>query len=313
MGADEGSRKVSLKKDYYIQTTEVTQGQWKSIMGYNPSGFRNCGDDCPVEQISWHDAQKFINKLNLKEIGNHYRLPTEAEWEYAARAGTNTPYSYGKCISSDQANYEGDNPNKGCPHVLYRGSTIPVGKLEPNKYGLFDMYGNVFEWCQDWYADYPSGDLVNPTGPLTGKEKIRRGGYWNPSATTYDSATRNSVSPDESNDSTGFRLVMKKKGGTQLHNPLFPRYCNSRLVPAPKRAGSRAVHIMKNDLSAVAVPIPVPSFPGSGHTSVSRQHPIPPFLCSNNLPRNDFPIWLFLQMPKMLKYSHQALAFQRPQ
>ncbi len=155
-GENEDLHNVILTNGFYLQTTEVTQEQWKKIMGNNPSRFQRCGDNCPVEGVSWNDAKEFINKLNELEGTNSYRLPTEAEWEYACRAGSVDRYYFGKDSSRirEYAWYR-DNSNR---------STQPVAKRMPNKFGLYDMLGNVFEWCEDWYGDYPSGTEKNPTG-----------------------------------------------------------------------------------------------------------------------------------------------------
>ena len=164
----ETQHRVTLTRDFFMGTTEVTQGQWKAVMGNNPSHFDECGDDCPVEKVSWDDVQEFIKKLSRMD-GREYRLPTEAEWEYAARAGTTTPFTYGRCLSTDQANYDGNYPLSGCDKGEYRKRTIPVGSLDaPNAWGLHDMHGNVWEWCQDWYGNYPSGSVTDPTGPSSG-------------------------------------------------------------------------------------------------------------------------------------------------
>jgi formylglycine-generating enzyme required for sulfatase activity len=112
-----------------MQTTEVTQGQWKAVMGDNPSYFKKCGDNCPVEKVSWDEVQDFIKKLNQKEGGNKYRLPTEAEWEYACRAGTETPFAFGQCLSTDQANYNGNFPLSGCSKGENRKRTLPVASF----------------------------------------------------------------------------------------------------------------------------------------------------------------------------------------
>lgn len=162
--------KVTLTKDFYMQTTEVTQGQWKTIMGGNPSKFQKCGDNCPVENVSWYSVQEFIKKLNQKEGGNRYRLPTEAEWEYACRAGTNTLFSFG------------DNEDQFGSYAWYghnsNSQTQPVATKRPNAWGLYDMYGNVSEWCQDWDAPSLTESIVDPTGPLSGEYKISRGSIW---------------------------------------------------------------------------------------------------------------------------------------
>ena len=167
--ADESPQhEVTLTQGFYMQTTEVTQRQWKAVMGSNPSYFKNCGDDCPVENVSWDDAQEFIKKLNQKEGKSEYRLPAEAEWEYAARAGTATPFAFGKCLSTDEANYDGNSPIAGCAKGIYREKTLPAGSLKANAWGLYDMHGNVWEWCRDWYGEYPAGSVTNPEGSSTG-------------------------------------------------------------------------------------------------------------------------------------------------
>jgi len=204
---NEKQHKVTLTEGFYMQTTEVTQGQWKAIMGSNPSHFKDCGDNCPVEQVSWNDIQVFIGKLNQKE-GAGYRLPTEAEWEYAARAGTDTPFAFGKCLSTDQANYNGSLPLKGCVTGSERGKTVSVGSFSPNAWGLYDMHGNVYEWVRDyWKEDYPSGTVTDPTGHISGKERVLRGGSWNFDAQNCRSAVRNSASPGRRDRIIGLRLM----------------------------------------------------------------------------------------------------------
>jgi len=207
----ETQHKVTLTQGYYMQTTEVTQGQWRSVMGdnNNPSGFKECGDRCPVEKVSWDDVQKFIKKLNQKEGVSAYRLPTEAEWEYAARAGTTTPFSLGdgKCLSTDQANYDGRYPMPGCPKGEWRGKTVPVGSFQPNGWGLYDMHGNVWEWCQDWVGKYSEGSVTNPVGLKNGSVRVVRGGSWFGDAGGCRSAGRDGFRPAGRDDGVGARLV----------------------------------------------------------------------------------------------------------
>jgi formylglycine-generating enzyme required for sulfatase activity len=176
--ADERQHWVTISKPFYMQTTEVSQGQWRAIMGNNPSHFRNCGDDCPVEQVSWSDSQEFIRKLNQKEGTDKYRLPTEAEWEYACRAGTDTPFHFGTCVSTDQANFDGNDPMPGCERGAAHHRTRMVGSFQPNAWGLYDMHGNVWEWCHDWHGEYPSDHVSDPMGPLSGTSHVLRGGSW---------------------------------------------------------------------------------------------------------------------------------------
>jgi formylglycine-generating enzyme required for sulfatase activity len=199
---------VKITKPFYLQTTEISQGHWKWVMGDNPSYFKDCGDDCPVEQVSWDDAQKFIRKLNHIEGTNKYRLPTEAEWEYACRAGTTTPFFTGECISTDQANYNGSSPGENCPKGQYRRKTVKVGSFQPNAWGLYDMHGNVREWCQDWFGDYPSDSVADPKGPGSGQYRVFRGGSWNYGARLIRSAERGYSLPGHRNDSrNGFRVT----------------------------------------------------------------------------------------------------------
>ncbi|MCP4108120.1 MAG: SUMF1/EgtB/PvdO family nonheme iron enzyme [Desulfobacteraceae bacterium] len=202
--SDEKQHRVTLTKGFYMQTTEVTQRQWKAIMGSNLSNFKGC-EECPVENVSWNDTQEFIKKLNQKGEGV-YSLPTEAEWEYAARAGTDTPFYFGKCLSTDQVNYNGNYPLKGCPKGEYRKKTTPVASFKANLWGLYDMHGNVWEWCQDWYSNYPSTAVSDPSGPKTGSLRVNRGGSWVYNAGYCRSACRRNNSPDNRNNGLGFRL-----------------------------------------------------------------------------------------------------------
>jgi formylglycine-generating enzyme required for sulfatase activity len=166
---DETLSAVTLTQGFYMQTTQVTQAQWKAVMGNNPSGFKDCGDDCPVENVSWNDAQEFIKRLNEKE-GKPYRLPTEGEWEYACRAGSTSQFCFGddESLLSEYAWYINNSDNR----------THPVGTKKPNAWGLYDMHGNVWEWVQDWYGNYPSGSVTDPVGPERGGDRVDRGGSW---------------------------------------------------------------------------------------------------------------------------------------
>ena len=202
---DEDKVLVKLNNPFYIQTTEVTQSQWKSIMGDNPSQYKDCGDDCPVDSISWTMAQEFIKRLNQKEGVDKYRLPTEAEWEYACRAGTSTAFANGKITQTRGKDpvlekigwYAGNSGLK--PH--------PGGKLAPNSWGLYDMHGNVYEWCQDWYEYYPTEFVQDPKGPESGRYRVLRSGswYWHPYSER--SAERYYDYPDSYQYYYGFRLA----------------------------------------------------------------------------------------------------------
>ena len=166
----------------------MTQGQYYKVMEEKPSGFQNCGENCPVERVSWDDAQKFIKKLNQMEKTDKYRLPTEAEWEYACRANSKDRWSFG----DDEADLEKyawyDKNSKDERHP--EGKTHPVGKREPNAWGLYDMHGNVWEWVQDRYGDYPAGPVTDPKGPATGDYRVLRGGSYGANARELRSAER---------------------------------------------------------------------------------------------------------------------------
>ena len=200
--------------DFYIGRFEVTQKLWKQVMGNNPSYFKDC-DDCPVEQVSWNDIQTFIRKLNDLYPDRNYRLPTEAEWEYAARGGgQQVLFGNGKDVADPgEMNFDASASHKKSYSVAgtYRQKTVPVGSLNtPNALGLQDMSGNVWEWCSDWYGSYPSGTLTNPTGPSSGSFRVIRGGSWNNLTSYCRVSSRVSGSPDYRSLVWGFRLAMTK-------------------------------------------------------------------------------------------------------
>jgi len=209
---------VTLTKSYYMQTTEVTQGQWKVVMGNNPSEFSSCGNDCPVEKVSWDDAQNFIDALNAREGRSNchstpntcYAMPTEAQWEYAARGGTITAFYNGPITNTDC-----NDPNLDAI-AWYCGNadekTHPVAQKAANAFGLYDMSGNVYEWCQDRFdldnQTYPYNSVTDPVGPVSGRRRIMRGGSFYARAWQERSASR-SYDPQDSNSSIdGFRLVL---------------------------------------------------------------------------------------------------------
>ena len=198
--------------DYYIGKYEVTQGLWKKVMGNNPSNFKYCGDDCPVENVSWNDCQEFINKLN-QLTGKRFRLPTEAEWEYAARGGNKASYqtkyagsnALGEVAWNDEnsdVNYSGGYEYKG-----RKLGTHTVGTKKPNALGIYDMSGNVWEWCNDWFGDYSSGGVMNPKGASTGSDRVIRGGSWDYGGNDYRVSGRNYDYPSGSSYHDGIRLV----------------------------------------------------------------------------------------------------------
>jgi formylglycine-generating enzyme required for sulfatase activity/GH43 family beta-xylosidase len=196
---------VTLTQSFYMQSTEVTQAQWEAVMGSNPSYFKDCGT-CPVEQVSWDDVQEFIGKMNQRGEGT-YSLPTEAQWEYAARAGSTTAFYNGGITVTDNS-YDPNLDKIGWYGYNSSDKTHPVAQKTPNAWGLYDMSGNVYEWCQDWYGSYPSGAVTDPTGPSSGSEKVSRGGHWVNGAVRCRSAFReSSYHPAYGNWVTGCRLL----------------------------------------------------------------------------------------------------------
>lgn len=229
---DEKQHSVTVS-DFYIGKYEVTQKEYQEVIGENPSYFK--GEDLPVENVTWYDAINYCNLLSEKqglepvyEINgenvtwnkekNGYRLPTEAEWEYAGRAGTTTVFNTENSISADEANFYGHYPygieenyfsqeNLDTKPGVYRQTTTKVGSFSPNKWGLYDIHGNVREWCFDYYGAYDLENTNNPSGPANGTLRVNRGGSWNDYAKHMRSAYRGSFEPDQAMNNTGFRIV----------------------------------------------------------------------------------------------------------
>jgi formylglycine-generating enzyme required for sulfatase activity len=197
--ATERAHEVRIPRSFYIGTCEVTQRQWIAVMGKNPSHFHG-SVDLPVEGVNWFEVHEFIKRLNALS-GEHFRLPTEAEWEYACRAGTQTPYAFGKVLSTADANYDGRYPLPGQAKGEYRGRPMPVASLRANAWGLFDMHGNVWEWCEDEYCP----DVT--VGHCNSNLKVIRGGSWYFNADSARSALRYWHRPQDRGFSLGFRLV----------------------------------------------------------------------------------------------------------
>jgi formylglycine-generating enzyme required for sulfatase activity len=195
--------RVSISEPFYLGKFEVTQAQWVSVMENNPSWSKEPEDrNNPVDRVSWDDVQVFIARLNKQEGHNRYRLPTEAEWEYAARAGTTSAYSFGDDADSlaRYAWYMGNS----------EGKTHPVGQKEPNAWGLYDMHGNVAEWVQDWYGEeyYSNSPSADPKGPSSGSSRVWRGGSWGHGARICRSAVHDDETPDYFDGNIGFRLAL---------------------------------------------------------------------------------------------------------
>ncbi len=214
-GSDEGPHQVTVSP-FYMGKFEVTQAQWRAVanlpkmsrdLNPDPSQFK--GDNRPVEQVSWEEAVEFCERLS-KKSGKRYRLPTEAEWEYACRAGTKTPFAFGETITPEIVNYDGNYPYGKAQKGAYRERTVDVGSLGvANGFGLYDMHGNVWEWCMDWYSEnyYSQSPGVDPTGPASGSARVVRGGGWYGVAQDLRSAVRYGRTPDDRVYSLGFRLV----------------------------------------------------------------------------------------------------------
>ena len=211
---------------FFMSTHPVTQKDYQEVTGTNPSDFKV--DNYPVENVSWFDAIEYCNRRSRMEglvpaytitgsgnnrsvtwnrNANGYRLPTEAEWEYACRAGTVTPFNTGNNINTSQANYNGNYPYGDNVGGMYRELTTPVGSFPANLWYLHDMHGNVWEWCWDWYAPYYSGARTDPAGPVSGSRRALRGGSWDSTGAGLRSAFRDGTAPNRVSDSIGFRIV----------------------------------------------------------------------------------------------------------
>jgi formylglycine-generating enzyme required for sulfatase activity len=204
---NETQHHVTLTEGFYLGIHPVTQAQWQAVMGNNPSNFQ--GEKLPVETVSWEDCRKFCEKLSRMD-GKRYRLPTEAEWEYACRAGTATPFNFGDTIDTEQANYAGNYRFGQSKKRFDRQQTTPVGSFPPSGWGLFDMHGNVWEWCTDWFGAkyYKRSPRQNPQGPKHGDRRVLRGGSWGNHDWICRAAYRNTLPPGLRVVNIGFRVVL---------------------------------------------------------------------------------------------------------
>ena len=211
---NENQHEVTLTQGFRMGVHEVTQAQYEQVMGENPS--ENKGATLPVETVSYDEALAFCKKLSdlpaEKAAGRKYRLPTEAEWEYCCRAGTSTPFHFGNELNGTQANCDGNNPYGTTKKGPNLGKTSPVGSYPANAWGLYDMHGNVWEWCQDRHGDYPEGPVTDPSGPEAGSFCVLRGGSWFDVAANCRSAFRNWIAPSLRSLRFGFRLALSSSG-----------------------------------------------------------------------------------------------------
>ena len=276
--SDEVAHKVEVS-DFYIGKFEVTQKLYREVTGENPSSFK--GDDLPVENVTWLDAVRFCNKLSkrdgntlvyeISEDGksvswnreaNGYRLPTEAEWEFAARAGTTTPFYTKKAPGADDVNFYGHYPyqieqNYFNDEVLetrpgvYRGNTLKVGSFAPNPLGLYDVYGNVGEWCFDYYGDYGTSSQTDPAGKSSGTRRVHRGGGWNDFGKNLRSAYRGAMQQASKSYNVGFRLAYNAGAGVKGSfvtqeaatdkNATSPNVANATEINATKTVASKTL------------------------------------------------------------------------
>jgi uncharacterized protein (TIGR02996 family) len=221
----ETPHEVTLTRPFYLGVFPVTQGQYEAVIGNNLSSFSPGGDEkesvkgldtaeFPVEQVSWEDARTFLKKLSArreeKKAGREYRLPTEAEWEYGCRGGasSSTPFHVGASLSSTQANFNGGYPYGGAEKGPYLERPCAVGSYLPNAFGLYDICGNVWEWCADWYGNYEGGPATDPRGPSEGSYRVIRGGGWDCTARNCRSADRLRLGPEDRISDLGFRVAL---------------------------------------------------------------------------------------------------------
>jgi formylglycine-generating enzyme required for sulfatase activity len=204
--APEVQHQVTLTQGFWLADSACTQALWQAITGSNPANFKDSPQN-PVEQVSWDDCQQFLSKLNGRVSGGGFRLPSEAQWEYACRAGTTTAFSFGSTITPEQVNYDGNFPFAGAAKGLYRQKTVPVKSLPPNGWGLYEMHGNVWQWCNDWYGDFSGSAERDPAGPSSGSSRVSRGGSWDGRAGDCRSANRYGSTPDDRRNNLGFRIA----------------------------------------------------------------------------------------------------------
>ena len=203
----ETQHQVTFTQGFWLADSACTQALWKAVMGDNPAFFTK-NENNPVEQVSWDDVQNFIKKLNILIPGLGIQLPTEAQWEYACRAGTVTPFSFGETITPEQVNYDGNVPYADGKKGGCREKTVEVKSLPANSWGLYEMHGNVWEWCADWYDDFSVIPVIDPPGSDTGSSRVLRGGSWSNYGWRTRSANRGWYAPVNRDNYIGFRFVV---------------------------------------------------------------------------------------------------------
>jgi len=263
-GNDETQHGVTITKGFYLGKYEVTQAQYQAVTGANPSTWKE--PNRPVECVSWNDATEFCNRLSQR-VGKQVRLPTEAEWEYACRAGSTTRFCFGDS-DGGLGEYAWFSSNSG-------GQTHAVGGRTPNAWGLYDMHGNVWEWCSDWHGNY-GGDATDPTGPASGRARALRGGSWDNGPQNCRSANRNRNEPANRNDNNGFRVAVSLSPA-----PLRPRASIPAVARRPRRRkveGSRDRPCVGGVVRPVGQNAPGPARAGrpSGSNVLAGSSPFPP-------------------------------------
>ncbi len=203
---DETPHPVVLSAGFYLQTTEVTQSQWLAVMGSNPSFMK--GAELPVHQVSWFDARRFIERLNRLENTDRYRLPREAEWEYACRGGSGEAFPTGSSLDASSGNFDGNHAYDQRSTGIFRRKLLPVGEFESNGFGLFDMSGNVWEWCEDGYGPFPTEPAIDPQGAREADYRVIRGGSWYYDVEACRCASRHRAKPEKRSYLIGFRVLM---------------------------------------------------------------------------------------------------------
>jgi formylglycine-generating enzyme required for sulfatase activity len=207
---DELLHRVTLSRLFYIGQHEVTQAEWMRVMGSNPSHFGSC-ERCPVEQVDFYQVNDFLSRINAGTSAMRFRLPTEAEWEYACRAGTSTPFNTGAQLTTAQANIDSRYSAADVDDGAAYDKTLPVGKFPPNAWGLYDMHGNVWEWTNDWYGQYNPRQDTDPNGPEAGLKRVIRGGSWHFDPDSARCGLRYTHSPQDKGYSLGFRVVAEPR------------------------------------------------------------------------------------------------------